>query len=280
MLAHVFGKLPSACTWHEPRTVWVYADPGRVHDRFEACDAVEPVRSYIRRRFERYASARGATFLAEKTPSNVVRVPYVNRIFPEARFVHIVRHPVAVAESAESVWSWTPGFRRVVRRIRETPVRQLPFYLRKAVSELAVKVGLESPRDRVWGLRYPGWEMDFRERSLEEFSALQWLHGTRAARQDLDGVDPARVATVRYEDMVADPREAIAAILDHFGIHAADSVNRMAKAVHGDRKNAWTSVPIKDQRRVFDIVGSEASRWGYGLNGVDRPIQSVIWHAS
>ena len=35
--------------------------------------------------------ARGASMFVEKSPRNILRVPYVRAIFPEARIVHIVR---------------------------------------------------------------------------------------------------------------------------------------------------------------------------------------------
>jgi hypothetical protein len=46
-------------------------------------------------------------FLVEKSPPNVVRFRYLQALFPDAHFVAIVRHPVAVAY-ATAGWAETP----------------------------------------------------------------------------------------------------------------------------------------------------------------------------
>jgi hypothetical protein len=43
--------------------------------------------------FSRYARKQGKTRWAEKTPTNILRIDYVFRLFPHAKFLHIIRDP-------------------------------------------------------------------------------------------------------------------------------------------------------------------------------------------
>lgn len=43
--------------------------------------------------------------IVSKNPFNSMRVPLLAKLFPEARFIHIVRHPFAVVPSTRHLWS-------------------------------------------------------------------------------------------------------------------------------------------------------------------------------
>jgi len=45
----------------------------------------------IRQAFEKYERTHGGV-VVEKTPSNVLRIPFINEVFPEARYIHIYRN--------------------------------------------------------------------------------------------------------------------------------------------------------------------------------------------
>ncbi len=49
------------------------------------------------------ANSRGADWLCEKTPVNVLAFQQLLEILPEARFIHVVRHPLAVFASLDRV---------------------------------------------------------------------------------------------------------------------------------------------------------------------------------
>lgn len=51
------------------------------------------VAAFIDEFFSRYAAERGKRRWAEKTPKNVLHIAYLFRLFPEARFIHMVRDP-------------------------------------------------------------------------------------------------------------------------------------------------------------------------------------------
>ena len=77
-------------------------------------DFDELARSLVAKVVERARAAKpGAEVVLEKTPSNALRVDLVDRLVPEARFVHIIRDPRDVVASILGTrelmdWQWAP----------------------------------------------------------------------------------------------------------------------------------------------------------------------------
>jgi len=151
---------PEIVKWFEPRTLWMYADPGRNHDEFEEDDASEEVITYIRSRFLKYQRENGGQRVAEKTPHNVFKVPYVNKIFPEARFVYVIRNPFSFISSCELKWQKTVTSKGIIRRLKVTPVTQFHHYGGRLVRDYFDKYILKKKYLKLWGPCYklPGFE--------------------------------------------------------------------------------------------------------------------------
>jgi hypothetical protein len=70
-----------------------------------------PVGGYadaVRRLYALYARSRGKVRYADKTPAYVLHMPLLARLFPEARFVHLIRDGRDVALSYMSIPEWGP----------------------------------------------------------------------------------------------------------------------------------------------------------------------------
>jgi hypothetical protein len=50
----VLSTHPDVVGWYEPNELWLYGDPGRIHDEFDENDATYKVKQYIRKRFLKY----------------------------------------------------------------------------------------------------------------------------------------------------------------------------------------------------------------------------------
>jgi len=86
---------------------------GRLHKfEFGAAEIDRGIAAFIDNFFTRYAFECGKERWAEKTPKNVLRIAYLLRLFPNARFLHIVRDPrdvyCSVRQKAQSTTPrWT-----------------------------------------------------------------------------------------------------------------------------------------------------------------------------
>ena len=262
----LFDMHPEVKSWYEPRTIWVYADPGRRHDRFDETDAQPRVVNYIRGRFLRYQREHGDARIMEKTPSNLLRIPYVNAIFPEARYLYLVREPLANISSSELMWHTPVHLNKVRRRLKETPKSQLHYYAaRYVVDHSRIKI-LRKSHLSVWGVRYPGIYQDIKRMNVEEVIAKQWVECSRQARIDLERLEPGTVLYMRYEDFVASPLDSFARVLAHFDLDMTPEIETALRDdVDPGRQDKWKRLDAEVIRTALPILRDEMERHGYDI---------------
>ena len=264
MMQDLFALHPEIVAWFEPRTVWAYADPGRRHDRFDEADATPRVTNYIRRRFARYQRMHGGRRVMEKTPSNVMRIPYVRAIFPEARYLYLVREPLANLSSAELMWRLPIHGGKLWRRLKETPKTQLHHYTgRYFVDHARVRL-LRKRHVSVWGVRYAGIYDDLNTMTAEQVIATQWVRASRRARQDLAVLPDDAVISMRYEDFVAEPCKSFAKVLAHCELEMTDTIEQaLGDTVDPGRQQKWRRLDEQVVRDCLPILRDEMTVHGY-----------------
>jgi omega-hydroxy-beta-dihydromenaquinone-9 sulfotransferase len=107
------------------------------------------------------------------------RMGYLTSLFDDARFVHVIRDPRAVAQSLMRVAFW-----RDTSRLREPAWRN----------------GLTGDDVQIWE-RFG--------RSAVALAALEWRAVIRTARREASRLDFDRYREVRYEDFVSDPHAVL-----------------------------------------------------------------------
>lgn len=153
----------------------------------------------------------GKRYLLEKSPPTIVRTRLLQALFPHARFIIVVRHPVVVALS-------TKKWRRSV---------PLPGLL-------------------------DNW-----------FSAHETLLG------DLSGLRAARV--VKYEELVAAPRQTLAQLAEWLGLSGEVPAGGMrdASAGYAELWRRWSGSRAPWRRaeysRLVDRYEQRANAFGYSL---------------
>jgi hypothetical protein len=264
MMHDLFDMHPEVKSWYEPRTIWTYADPARRHDRFDENDATPRVIRYIRGRFLKYQRQHGDARIMEKTPSNLLRIPYVNAIFPEARYLYLVREPLANISSSELMWTQPIHRHKVWRRLKETPKTQLYYYAARYVVDHARVRLLRKRYLSVWGVRYPGVYRDIKRMRVEEVIARQWVACSRQARADLASLDPGVVLHMRYEDFVAAPVEQFERILRHFDLDMTPEIERaLRERIDPNRQQKWKRLDPDAIGAALPILSEEMRRHGY-----------------
>ena len=121
----VIDTHPEVVQWYEPRTLWLCADPGRRHDEFDERDATDKVKRHIRKQFLNFQKEHGNCVGMEKTPANILKIPYVRAIFPEATYLFIVRDPFSFISSVEFKWQKPSTGKGIRRRLKYTPLSQV-----------------------------------------------------------------------------------------------------------------------------------------------------------
>jgi hypothetical protein len=164
------------------------------------------------------------------------RIGYVSSIFPDARFVHVIRDGRAVVQSLLRIGFWRDTFR----------------------------------------LREPAWRGGLTEDDLQRWraagesplalAAIEWGAVIAAARQEAGSLAAGRYAEVRYEQFVAEPEATIRRILEHCRLEDSsrhrDLLERRIEL--RDRTETWRQRFDRDQLRMLEgLIGEQLADLGY-----------------
>jgi len=264
LLHKLISAHPDVVSLYEPVGLWLYADPSREHDEFEAQDATDKVKQYIRNWFLKYQQQNGNRIVVEKTPHNILRIPYIRAIFPEAHFLYIVRNPLSFVSSVELKWPQPATRKRLVKRLKTTPINQLPYYLKRFLSQQWNNKILRRKYLSIWGPRYKGIQEDLKTQDLMTVIARQWSHASRKAEQDLALFEDGQVLRLRYEDFVQNPISDMKRICAHCGLEMTPDLAKTVKEmVKTDRNLKWQRFEPQVLDRIMPELSTEMERLGY-----------------
>lgn len=114
--------------------------------------------------------------LLEKTPKNALRIPFLNRVFPDARYIWLYRDPRENLSSMIEAW----------RSSDFVTYGSLPGWTGN------------------WSLLLPPGFQRLAGRPLEEIVAFQWQSANRCILDDLAALASDRWTAVSYSELVAD----------------------------------------------------------------------------
>jgi len=257
------GEVP-----YDVNYIWRHGNDAYPHDALPSALATSRVKSYIRRLLPKQGGMGGArSILVEKTVSNTLRVPFVAAVFPEARFIHLIRDGRDVVESALRMWQNPPDWGYLVQKARSFPVSNYG-YAAWYLWNLVFGTVRDRRGVRIWGPRYPGIDADLAENSLIEVCARQWAMSAEYAARDLASLPAEQVMTVHYEELIAS--EAVVVDVARFaGINAPELVLSVYReTVRHDTGGGWNSLTETDRKNAESIISGQLSKFGYDL---DRP---------
>lgn len=161
-------------------------DSNRLHEQHARPEIVAELRA----RFDQLLRDRdglpapaGRVRMLEKTPKNALRIPFLAKVFPEARFIFLYRDPRQVLSSMMEAWE--SG--------RFVTYPGLPGWTGA----------------RPWSLLLtPGWR-DLANLPLERIVAAQWAAAMQVLLDDLEALPADRWTTARYDALKADPNAEV-----------------------------------------------------------------------
>jgi hypothetical protein len=229
--------------YHHPR------DRGWDSDALRAEDVSERERAYIHRAIRMFV--RNWRFV-DKTAENVLRIPYLQELFPGATFVFIRRRGADTVNSLMEAWRARPRF--------------LKYRLPETLD------GLGELSGDGWSFALvPGWR-ELRHEPLERVCAAQYVACNEAALEAREGMDPARWHEVALEELTADPggqAERLCGLLDiDFGAEVrarAEAFNTTpaSTSITAPRPDKWRTQNEAEIESILPLIEPTERRLGY-----------------
>lgn len=219
MLRDILTQLPGFGTWpcDEINYIWRHGNVKEPSDELNPKLATEPVKRFIRGVFDQLAQKYGLTHVVEKTCANSLRVGFVDTVFPEAKYINIIRDGRDVAVSAQKRWTAPLDLSYIMRKARFVPLTDIPYYAFRYLWSRIYRTISPERRLAFWGPRFIGMEQALQQYSLAEVCAIQWQRSVEKAVQEFAQIDPSRVFHLRYEDFVTQPDLELQRLGDFLG---------------------------------------------------------------
>lgn len=289
VLGEIIGRHPEVAQLYEPYFLWEWCTGPGEDDQRTIEQATPEVRRFVRREFGRYLEKSGRRVLLEKTPVNSFRIPFIDTIFPDAHWIHLLRDGRDATVSIHREWErrrkvvQSHNMARLLKLVRSMVGRQ-PYW-RNRIQAICYEVRQQRPLNAVglmnkakwrgtvgWGPRFPGWYEALQNvEEVIEFNALQWRRCVEAVETDLKTIPNERRIEIRYEDLVTRPDEVLEDVQRFMGV---DVVSGLGLELGAHSVGQWrTDLSAEHQRRVNDLLYDKLVALGYEIemtNGSGR----------
>src|SRR5574340_234774 len=247
------------CRHSRLRDRCVFPDTSLTADEFDRLfgSGAEHASSAHRHAALRYFYQRlGPGWVLDKTCINVLRIPYLHALFPQAKFVFIQR------DGRDNVSSMIDGWRH--------GRTDGDFHLSQFFGHFPEPVAIEGGQFTDWAFFLaPGWQA-YNRASLAEVCAFQWVSANRLALQAKQVVPDAQWIHLRYEDLFERPVQMFREAFERLGVpFTADIAARCANLqptsiVKGKpKRQKWREHNPEAVERVLPAIASLMRELGY-----------------
>jgi len=163
------------------------------------------------------------------------RMGFLNEIFEDAKFIHIVRDGRAVASSLLHVHFWNGWY-----------------------GPQSWRAGLLSPEDQA------AWESS--DRSFAALAGIEWRIQMRAIDAARRAVDPKQFMEIKYEDFCEQPVEHFRRVLEFSELPPSKELDAEVKSASiRSTSNRWRKDLTVAQQAILDnLLRDDLLRYGYG----------------
>lgn len=197
-----------------------------------AADVTERARSLLPEAFSAILTSKRERLLAKIT--GWPRIGFLQGVFPDAKFIHVVRDGRAVANSLLNVDWW---------------------------------FGWLGPSNWIWGelTIEQREEWDRHGQSFVALAGIQWKLLMKAMENAKRGLDGSSLLEIRYEDFCTDPEECFRQVTDFCCLEYSRGFRQhVLRSRVKNENDKWRQDLTAEQQTVLhSVLGSELQRYGY-----------------
>lgn len=273
MLRDVLTRLDGVATWpcDEINYIWRHGNRDFPTDELTQAQASDSVNAYIRQQFARIVDTselvnfpRENRVILEKTCANSLRVPFVDAIVPEARYIHLVRDGRDVVASALQRWKAPLDIPYLLAKARYVPKSDLPYYANRYFGNRLSKLTSSDSALSVWGPKFQGMSELSKEGGLSQVCAAQWVRCVESATSAFNDMDPSRVIHLRYEDFVTEPATHLKSVTQFLALsYSDDQITQACSIVSAGSVGKGKLAKSVDLRSAEVLMKNTLSAHGY-----------------
>lgn len=227
----------------------------------------EPFERFFREHLRKIMFVRGRGQYLSKGNYNLTRIEYLAKLFPDARFVVPVRHPVSHVVSLVRQHQLFTEYGRQDSRVS----KYLAFAGHYEFGPQRVPIRLNA---------------DDGDRTVEAWNnenehlgyAIQWaqvyrhIHSLRTNSDELR----ERILLVRHEDFCAQPRDVFESILEHAGVEGTGSCADQSFDHIADSTGKSQAVSEALEAEIWDTTADVAIGFGYTFHGAESELSIAL----
>lgn len=241
--------------------IWRMGNESLTHDEFSPELATPKVRKKIHKHISSFST--GQPLLIEKTVSNCLRIDFVNKVFPNAKYIHLVREGHDVIESAMRQWNAPTDWHYVLQKLKTFPIMDAFGYgVRYGTGTIKKFFQSRKNNPPIWGPQYKGIIEDARQHDLLQVCARQWVRSVSMATKALKALPDNQVVQIKYEDLVDSPQKNIQKITEFLGISNKEILSHSSRITKSNIGKG-SSISESNWNDIETMIASELSQEAY-----------------
>ena len=267
MLRDILTSLDGVATWpcDEINYIWRHGNVRYPSDEIPVGNLTLSIRNYIKQRFSQIQKQYNAQYIVEKTCANSLRVPFVDAVLPNAKYIFIYRDGIDATGSAKERWTAELNIRYILEKVKFVPKMDLPYYGLRYLWARIYRLFSSEKRLAFWGPELDGMQSLLQKYSLNKVCALQWQRCVDKSEQAFASMPASKVLRVRYENFVREPLGELSRILNFIGLESKP--DKLVKAVEGVSSHSvgkGRQALGKDEvKNLEELVGNTLERYDY-----------------
>ncbi len=269
ILGEILDKHEKISQWYEPYFVWDRHFRTHLHDERTAQEATPKISNQIYTDFLKYQQKTGSNIIVDKSPRNSLKMPFIRKIFPRARFIHILRDGRDATLSIHKEWLKR---KNIVNDPQKTNhfdyknalivvgkwLQRQPFVMDKIralwfethghfINKKKHLNRLRWNGDVGWGPRFKGWETFFYEKSMLQFNAIQWVKCIESIKKSWSKIPVEQKIEIRYEDLSSKGEQIITHIFNFLKLDTNTDFWESIPKLKANNFNKWKNEFSNDQ---------------------------------
>ena len=191
-------------------------------------------------------------FIIEKTVSNTIRIPFLLKHYPNAKFIYLYRNGHDVVESVMRQWTSISDKQYLWNKMKTIPI---PLLMNYGIKHFIRNLNKKN-KQHYWGVNYPEMFESKKVERLEEIVANQWVYCLSKMMADKSLIPKNNLVEIHYENLVTNPTKELNKLNILFNSTAISSEVELDMIKKGNigKSNQKLS---KEQMEIIDPIISD-----------------------